>query len=177
MDGDDQIVTISVPRSRASFVDIGGSFRLPPSLICFCIQEEDSLTSSCFIAGIRSTFVWYIFREIHTDTLCILSSRNQNNFIAFFCIEGMRTTMTKEALHHSFSFVLSQCFTLTDGMVSCYTTMMIIAAFHGVTNTAKSGVNSDNRSNDSDDMTDFHGMIPFFGNKNKQNNETELSHL
>ena len=33
-------------------------------------------------------------------------------------------------------------------------------------------------SNDGDqNVTDFHSMIPFFGNKNKQNNETELSHL
>lgn len=55
--------------------------------------------------------------------------------------------------------------------------MMVITAFQRATDTTNSSVSNDNNSNGDQDVTDFHSMIPFFGNKNKQNNETELSHL
>jgi hypothetical protein len=54
---------------------------------------------------------------------------------------------------------------------------MVIVLFEGIANTAKGSVGNDNNGNDSDDMTDFHNDFLSEEINNKQNNETELSHL
>lgn len=83
----------------------------------------------------------------------------------------------KEDASLSLSFVLSEDTTLFLRVFCCNLTVLIIASSHCIANTTKSGINGDN-SNDSDqDITDFHNDFLSKEINNKQNNETELSHL
>lgn len=64
--------------------------------------------------------------------------------------------------------------------MSSYTTVIIVTTLKSIANTTKSGVNNDNNDNsDNSDkyVTDFHNDFLSEEINNKQNNETELSHL
>jgi hypothetical protein len=55
--------------------------------------------------------------------------------------------------------------------------VLIIASSHCIANTTESGINGDNSDDSNQDITDFHNDFLSEEINNKQNNETELSHL
>jgi hypothetical protein len=61
--------------------------------------------------------------------------------------------------------------------MSSYATVLVIASSHCIANTIESGINRDNSDDSDQDMTDFHNDFLLEEINNKQNNETELSHL